>query len=72
MFKVHCSLYACLPKVCRKNSITNQTFRNRFGLDSKKNSVASRIIKDAINSNLIQSLEPDISPKHMKYVPFWT
>jgi ATP-dependent DNA helicase RecG len=47
MFKVHCSLeekvhatymHACL-KFVDKDSITNQTLRNRFGLDSKKNSV---------------------------------
>jgi hypothetical protein len=37
-------MHACLNFV-EKDSITNQTFRNRFGLDSKKNSVASRIIK---------------------------
>lgn len=69
--KIHATyMHACL-KFVEKDSLTNQTLRNRFGLDSKKASVASRIIRDAINSNQIKPMDPDTSPKHMKYIPFW-
>lgn len=46
--KIHaCYLHACL-KYVSKDFMTNTSIRQRFGLDNKNSSTASRIIKDAL------------------------
>lgn len=69
--KMHaCYLHACLKYVSR-DTLTNSSLRIRFGLDDKSASVASRIIKDAVDDNRIKLLDPKASNKHKKYIPFW-
>ncbi|WP_242449497.1 ATP-binding protein [Staphylococcus croceilyticus] len=63
-------MHACLKYVESEN-ITNQSLRTRFGLDDKKISVISRIIKDAVTEGYIKPVDPDTSPRHMKYIPYW-
>lgn len=71
MKKIHATyMHACL-KYVEKINISNQTLRNRFGLDDKQNSVASRIIKDSIDTGVIKPVDPETSPRHMKYIPYW-
>ena len=38
--------------------MTNSTLRQRFGLKSKDISSVSRIIRDAIDSNMVKALDP--------------
>ena len=33
--------------------------------------MVSRIIKNAIDENLIKPYEEDTAPRYMKYVPYW-
>lgn len=69
--KTHaCYLHACL-KYVSKNQLTNASLRQRFGLADKDNSVASRIIKDALDAGRIQQLDPNTAPRYMKYIPYW-
>lgn len=65
-----CYLHACLKYVTREY-MTNTTLRQRFGLEDKGISSASRIIKDAIDSDMIKALDPDTAPRYLKYIPFW-
>lgn len=65
-----CYLHACLKYVTREY-MTNSTLRQRFGLKSKDISSVSRIIRDAIDSNMVKALDPDTAPRYLKYVPFW-
>ena len=66
-----CYQHACLKYVSNEN-MTNQTLRKRFGIDDKNAAIASRILKDAINSLLIKEEDPDSgSRKFKKYLPFW-
>ena len=65
-----CYLHACLKYVMRE-SLTNTSLRQRFGLEEKHSSHMSRLIKDAVEANMIKPKDPDTAPKHMKYVPFW-
>jgi ATP-dependent DNA helicase RecG len=51
--------------------MTNTSLRERFGLDEKGISSASRIIRDTINANMIKSVDPTTAPTYLKYVPFW-
>ena len=69
--KIHaCYLHACL-KYVTKDHLTNASLRQRFGLEDGENSVASRIIRDAIEAGKIKPLDPDTAPRYMKYVPYW-
>ncbi|WP_242257266.1 ATP-binding protein [Bacillus cereus group sp. BfR-BA-01379] len=69
--KIHaCYLHASLKYVTREH-MTNATLRQRFGLADKNNSIASRIIRDAVEVEVIKPLDPDTAPRYMKYVPFW-
>lgn len=66
-----CYQHACLKYVSNE-SMTNQSLRKRFGIDDKNAAIASRILKDAINSLLIKEEDPDSgSRKFKKYLPFW-
>lgn len=69
--KIHaCYLHACLKYVTREH-MTNTSLRQRFGMEDKNSSVASRIIRDALNDEIIKPLDPDTAPRYMKYIPFW-
>ena len=64
-------LHSCLKIVSGEN-MTNQTLRERFGIEEKNYSMASRIISETIKSGLIKDYDPErSSKKHAKYIPFW-
>jgi ATP-dependent DNA helicase RecG len=64
-------LHACLKYVSGE-PMTNQTLRERFGIEEKNYSIVSRIIAEAIKSGQIKDFDPEKrSKKHAKYLPFW-
>ena len=63
-------LHACLSWVNRQ-SMTNSTVRQRFGLAENQAQMASRFIRDATAAGLIAPYDPNVGPKAMRYVPFW-
>lgn len=66
-----CYLHACLKYVSGEY-MTNQSLRNRFGIEEKNYSTASRIILEGIKSGQIKDYDPESnSKKHAKYIPFW-
>lgn len=66
-----CYLHACLKYVSGEY-MTNQTLRDRFGIEEKNYSIASRIIAEGIKADLIKDYDPESSSKkHAKYMPFW-
>jgi predicted HTH transcriptional regulator len=65
-----CYLHACLCYVMRKE-MTNTSLRARFGVEEHNRSVASRLIREAVDAGLIVPAEPDAPPKLMRYLPFW-
>ncbi len=65
-----CYLHACL-KYVQRDYLTNTSIRERFGIDEKNRSMASRLIRDALEEGFIIAHIPDAPPKHMKYIPFW-
>ena len=67
---------ACYQHACLVNedglSINNQSVRERFGLDKRKVSDASRIIADTLESGLIKLADADrTSKKYAAYIPFY-
>lgn len=65
-----CYLHACLRFV-ERNPMTNSSLRDRFGIQEKNSAIASRIIRDTIEDELIRPYDPNQGKKYAKYVPFW-
>jgi ATP-dependent DNA helicase RecG len=66
-----CYQHACLLYVSGKH-MSNATLRKRLGIKDKGYPLASRIIKDTIDANLIKPHgEGSSSKKDAAYVPFW-
>jgi ATP-dependent DNA helicase RecG len=70
--KVRAAYQHCCLKYVSGELMTNQSLRDRFGIDEKNYSVVSRIIKEAIDEKLIKDHDgQNRSRKYAKYVPFW-
>jgi ATP-dependent DNA helicase RecG len=66
-----CYQHACLCYVSNLK-MTNQSLRERFKIEEKNAAIASRIIRDALDSKIIKEDDPDSSSKkYAKYIPFW-
>ncbi len=52
--------------------MTNQSLRNRLGIEEHNSAIASRIIKETIVSGLIKEDNPEsVSRKFKRYIPYW-
>ena len=65
-----CYLHACLRYVQRE-SMTNKSIRERFGIDEKNRATASRLIGEVVKAGLVAIRLPEAAPKFREYVPFW-
>ncbi len=65
-----CYMYACLMYV-QGIPINNNAIREVFGIEDKNKYIASRIIKDTLDANLIKAVDVSAAPRYMKYIPFW-
>jgi predicted HTH transcriptional regulator len=66
-----CYQHACLRYVSGE-LMTNQSLRERFGIDGHNSSFVSRIIADTIKEKLIKDYDSDNkSRKYARYVPWW-
>jgi predicted HTH transcriptional regulator len=66
-----CYQHACLKYVSNEK-MTNQTLRERFKIDEQNAAIASRIIKDTLQANLIKPEDPENrSTRLNRYVPMW-
>lgn len=64
-----CYMQACLAFV-NFEAIANTDIRRTFGLGEKKVQ-ATRIFKDTMTAGLVKQVDPDTSPRNMRYVPYW-
>ena len=65
-----CYLHACIKYVQNEN-LTNSSLRERFALPESSSGSISRLIKDAVNKQMIKPFDPDTAPRYMKYIPIW-
>ena len=66
-----CYQHSCLKYVSNE-IMTNQTLRERFGIEEHNAALASRIIKDTLEMGLIKEDNPDNrSRKFRHYSPWW-
>jgi ATP-dependent DNA helicase RecG len=54
-----------------RDYMTNTSLRERFGIDAKNRAMASRIINDAIQAELICIYDESVGVKARKYIPVW-
>ena len=69
-------VYACYQHACLKyvtnDKMTNQTLRERLGIEKQNYSIVSRIIKEAIAKGLIKEAKKDSeSNRVISYIPHW-
>jgi len=65
-----CYLHACLLYV-QSDFMTNTSLRKRFGIEDKNSAIASRIIKDTLDAEMVRAYDEEAGRKYMKYVPWW-
>lgn len=66
-----CYQHACLKWVSNEK-MTNQSLRERFKIADRNYSVASRIIRDALDAEVIKEEDPENkSRKYASYIPYW-
>lgn len=66
-----CYQHACLKYVSNEK-MTNQSLRERFKIEGQNIAIASRIIRDSVESKLIKEDNPESkSRKYASYLPFW-
>lgn len=65
-----CYLHASL-KYVQRDYMTNSTLRERFGIEEKNRSIASRIIAETVEAGKIKHFDESAAPKFKKYLPWW-
>lgn len=65
-----CYLHACLRYVMRQ-PMTNASLRERFGISEKNSSVASRLLKEAVEEEVIVIADTSVGIRVRSYLPFW-
>lgn len=69
--RIHaCYLHACLKFVMRE-TMTNTTLRERFGIEERNSATASRVISTAVEAGVIKPYDPDQGKRNARYVPYW-
>ena len=63
-------MHACVEYM-ENSALTNASLRERFGLPETGAGTISRLIKDAVSSNLIKPVDPTTAPRYMRYIPIW-
>lgn len=66
-----CYQHACIRYVSGE-PMTNQSLRERLGVEQKNYPMVSRILKDGIEGCLIKEADPENrNRRYVKYVPYW-
>lgn len=66
-----CYQHCCL-KYMEKEKMTNQSFRERMGIEEKNYPMVSKLIKETCNTGLIKEYQPENkSRKFTSYIPYW-
>jgi predicted HTH transcriptional regulator len=63
-------LHASLRYI-QNNFMTNTSLRDRFGIDVKNRSMASKIINEALQAGKIKIYDESVGTKAREYVPWW-
>ena len=65
-----CYQHCCLCWVLR-DFMTNTSFRKRLGVAEKNYSMVSRVLRNALDEELIKPADPESRSTKKKYIPWW-
>jgi ATP-dependent DNA helicase RecG len=65
-----CYLHACLRYV-ERDPMTNASLRGRFGIAEQNSATVSRIMREAMEDELIKPYDPHQGRKYARYIPHW-
>ena len=65
-----CYLHACLRYVMNQ-PVNNASIRERFELSSNRGYIASRLLREAVDEEVIFIRDPSVGSKRRTYLPFW-
>ena len=65
-----CYLHACL-RYLNGEALTNTSLRRRFGIAERNRAMASRLIRNAVESGAITPESAAAPRKAMRYIPWW-
>lgn len=70
--KVRACFQHCVLRYLMGEKMSNQSLRERFGLNSRQSDVASRVVGLAVEESLIKLEDPNNSSRrYAKYIPYW-
>lgn len=70
--KIRACFQHCVLRYLFGEKMSNQSLRERFGLNKRQSDVASRIVSLAVEEGLIKLEDPEsTSRRYAKYVPYW-
>ena len=65
-----CYWHACL-KYVQRETVTNTSLRERFGIAPQNSAKASRLLKEAVQSGFLVPYDANAARSQMRYLPFW-
>lgn len=65
-----CYLHACLRYVMQQ-PVNNTSIRERFGISKENSAQASRLLKEALESEYIVIRDPEVGSRSRTYLPYW-
>lgn len=65
-----CYLHACLRRVMRQ-AMTNSSVRERFGIEEKNSSIASRLLNEAVGAGMVVVEDSAVGTRARTYLPYW-
>ncbi len=51
--------------------MNNASLRARFGIEEKNSAIVSRVIKQAVDADLIKLYDPSANRRSWRYIPGW-
>jgi len=67
-----CYFHSCIKHVVDQEPMTNSSLCKRLNIELKNQSIASRIIKEALHKGVIKPFDlENKSSRYAKYIPFW-
>lgn len=70
--KVRACFQHCVLRYLMGEKMTNQSLRERFGLNKRQSDVASRVVSLCVDDGLIKLEDPDNSSRrYATYIPYW-
>ena len=65
-----CYQHACLRHLIG-DAMSNESLRERLGIEKQNYAIASRIIRDAVEVGVVEPVDPNAGKRYMRYQPFW-